>query len=57
MKNFLIRSAVLYEFSSFMADKAVHGMKAFAKWGYEEPYADVPLPDIFTPEPGGGHNS
>ncbi len=33
------------------------GMKAFAKWGYEEPYADVPLPDIFTPESGGGHNS
>ena len=33
------------------------GMKAFAKWGYEEPYADVPLPDVFAPESEGGHNS
>ena len=33
------------------------GMKAFAKWGYEEPYADVPLSDILAPESEGGHNS
>ena len=32
------------------------GMRAFAKRSYEEPYADVPLPDDFPPESGGGHN-
>jgi transposase-like protein len=33
------------------------GMEAFAKWGYEDPFAWMPLPDVSSPESGGGHNS
>jgi hypothetical protein len=38
--------------SAAIAEAIEAGMEAFAKWGYEDPFAWMPLPDISPPNPG-----